>query len=373
MLVATRWQSCGCWLPDFLLTENQKPSVLEKTKKKLVSKRGPSLERRRRQGHPTDEINADAECKLPSEEEVEDSVVLVDTAYADDLKGETFKHRKSVKEKDLSVPAQNKMLAFQSEFYTACTVGDKVELERLITGYSNEILQGLDNFSAAISLPLNSQGHTLLHIACQKCHSHLIPYLLGIGCDPAKPDEKNVVPYLSTQNKAVRNEFRIFMESFPEKYDYIKAQVPGPLTREMVALKDSKDSERRKELNKKKKDRLKVKKAEAAAQRAEDEEKARFLALSDREKRALAAERRLLQAAGTQSKVPQVLNRCHHCAKDITGKTPFEYLNYTFCSPQCLKLHRQAQKEYYYVSILISNNHKKIMFIAMQHDIIHLF
>jgi len=35
-------------------------------------------------------------------------VVLVDTAYADDLKGETFKHRKSVKEKDLSVPAQNK-------------------------------------------------------------------------------------------------------------------------------------------------------------------------------------------------------------------------------------------------------------------------
>lgn len=41
----------------------------------------------------------------------------------------------------------------------------------------------------------------------------------------AYSDEKNVVPYLSTQNKAVRNEFRIFMESFPEKYDYIKAQV----------------------------------------------------------------------------------------------------------------------------------------------------
>jgi len=42
----------------FTSTLDQKLSVLEKTKKKLVSKRGPSLERRKRQGHPTDEINA---------------------------------------------------------------------------------------------------------------------------------------------------------------------------------------------------------------------------------------------------------------------------------------------------------------------------
>ena len=35
-------------------------------------------------------------------------------------------------------------------------------------------------------------------------------------------------------------------------------QIPGPLTRAMIAEKDAKDSERRKEVNKKKKEKLKV-------------------------------------------------------------------------------------------------------------------
>lgn len=38
-------------------------------------------------------------------------------------------------------------------------------------------------------------------------------------------DDKNVVPYLSTQNKSVRNVFRFFMADYPQKYDYQKAQV----------------------------------------------------------------------------------------------------------------------------------------------------
>ena len=38
-------------------------------------------------------------------------------------------------------------------------------------------------------------------------------------------DDKSVVPYLCTQNKNVRNEFRIFMGENPDKYDYSKAQV----------------------------------------------------------------------------------------------------------------------------------------------------
>ena len=46
------------------------------------------------------------------------------------------------------------------------------------------------------------------------------------------------------------------------------------------------------------------------------QEKNRYLALSDREKRALAAERRIQALAGTAV----VLNRCFQCGVDITGK-----------------------------------------------------
>ena len=39
-----------------------------------------------------------------------------------------------------------------------------------------------------------------------------------------------------------------------------------------------------------------------------------------------------------------VFSRCYCCAKDITGKVPFEYSNYVFCSPTCLKTHRNTLK-----------------------------
>ena len=54
----------------------------------------------------------------------------------------------------------------------------------------------------------------------------------------------------------------------------------------------------------------------------QEEEKRRFLALSDREKRALAAERRILAASSDKGAAAEamVLSRCYECGADISGK-----------------------------------------------------
>lgn len=77
------------------------------------------------------------------------------------------------------------MLPYQSEFYTACKLGDQEGLRSLVDAHRGEMEAGSDQFSAVISLPLNRQGHTLLHVACEHTHNHLVQYLLDIGCDPS--------------------------------------------------------------------------------------------------------------------------------------------------------------------------------------------
>jgi hypothetical protein len=72
-----------------------------------------------------------------------------------------------------------------------------------------------------------------------------------------------------------------------------------------------------------------------------------YLNLSDREKRALAAERRILaQSSGVTQQDDKniVLSRCFQCACDITGKVPFEYDNNRFCSTKCVKEHKNKAK-----------------------------
>ncbi|XP_067943431.1 tRNA endonuclease ANKZF1-like isoform X3 [Watersipora subatra] len=248
--------------------------------------------------------------------------------------------KSSVKSKECSKLIAPPKLEFvrQSEFYTACLLGDDQKLQVLVTETSDECT----DLSAVASLPVNKEGKTLLHIAAENTHPSLIRPLLEMGCDPSVSDGKKVVPYLSTKNTTIRDQFRLFMAEFPEKYDYEKAKIPGPLTLEEAEVKNAKKQKKAKQMNQKRKEQQKIKKAEAALTRKEEEEKARFLALSDREKRALAAERRILDSMGRDNS--KVVLRCHQCAGDITGKVPFEYSNNTFCSPVCLKQHRLANR-----------------------------
>ena len=80
----------------------------------------------------------------------------------------------------------------------------------------------------------------------------------------------------------------------PDKFDYKIAQIPAPLDKEEEEERERKASEKKKAQREKKREKEKNQKAEDAKVKAEEAEKQRFLNLTDREKRALAAERRLM-------------------------------------------------------------------------------
>merc|ERR1712034_185631 len=138
-----------------------------------------------------------------------------------------------------------------------------------------------------------------------------------------------------------RNVFRKFMGEYPEKYDYKTAQVPPPLSKEAEEEKAAKVNEKKKAQRLAKREKEKLQKSEEQKLKKEKEEKDRFLNLSDREKRALAAERRLLNTGGSTAIQKQL---CFSCAADITGKTPFEYADNKFCSVGCVKKHRMKNQ-----------------------------
>ena len=53
-------------------------------------------------------------------------------------------------------------------------------------------------------------------------------------------DSSGRVPYVVAKEKSVRESYRRFMGRWPELYDYRLAQVPSPLTEEMVREKREK-------------------------------------------------------------------------------------------------------------------------------------
>ncbi|XP_021943085.1 ankyrin repeat and zinc finger domain-containing protein 1 [Folsomia candida] len=194
-----------------------------------------------------------------------------------------------------------------------------------------------DEFLAYLNQPVDSDESNLLHLAAKMNATVLIWVLLELGCDPATKNKNGRVPYSFANNPESRAEFRRFMGQFPDKYDYKMAQVPTPLTAEMEAEK----AEKKKLLNKIKREKEKQKKMEKHQKDKEQADQERFLKLSDREKRAMAAEQRILAQCKRNKEELPVLVRCFDCACDMTGKVPFEYNQNIFCTTKCLSSHRK--------------------------------
>ena len=122
----------------------------------------------------------------------------------------------------------------------------------------------------------------------------MIRTLLLHGADPSVKDKQKKVAYTLAETKDTRNIFRKFMGEFPEKYDYKSAMIPAPLSKEEEDQKLAKQKDKKKAQRDAKREKDKKVKEVEKKVKQEKEEKDRFLNLSDREKRALAAERRLL-------------------------------------------------------------------------------
>ncbi|XP_043302059.1 ankyrin repeat and zinc finger domain-containing protein 1 isoform X2 [Cervus canadensis] len=255
-------------------------------------------------------------------------------------------HRKRVKERK-SIEEERKVPSDENEAFgqneeapkqAACRAGDVGMLKDRLT--ASPLDPGV---LPLLTAPLGSGGFTLLHAAAAAGRGSVVRLLLEAGADPTVQDSRARPPYTVAADRSTRNEFRRFMEKNPDAYDYSKAQVPGPLTAEMEA----RQATRRKEQKAARRHREEQQRKRQEQEKQEREEQRRFAALSDREKRALAAERRLaaqLAAPNPQTSDPAVtvsnIPRCWSCGMSLQGLVPFHYLDFSFCSTRCLQDHR---------------------------------
>ncbi|MEJ1272050.1 ankyrin repeat and zinc finger domain containing 1 [Cricetulus griseus] len=218
----------------------------------------------------------------------------------------------------------------------ACRAGDIEVLKlQLATGPVDPGVMSL------LNAPLGSGGFTLLHAAAAAGRGLVVRLLLEAGADPTVQDSRARPPYTVAADKSTRNEFRRFMEKNLDAYDYNKARVPGPLTQEM----EIRQATRKKEQKAARRQREQQQQKQREQEEQEQEEQRRFAALSDREKRALAAERRFAAQLGApRPPVPDSAavnaGRCWSCGVSLQGLVPFHYLDFSFCSTRCLRDHR---------------------------------
>lgn len=210
-----------------------------------------------------------------------------------------------------------------------------------------ESIASTDIPSDLSKISFGSKSRTMLHVAAENAQNDVVWWLLEHDCNPSVTDGAKRLPFDDAADKECRNTFRRFMAQWPDKYDYKKAKIPSPLTKEQELEQTAKLAVRRKaqrqakqERQREKKQQERIKNEQVKAQQAEEEEKKKFLELSDREKRALAAERRFQQQQQQQEKALQSALRCFMCAQDISGITPFEYNDNKFCTTKCVREHR---------------------------------
>ncbi|XP_048342939.1 ankyrin repeat and zinc finger domain-containing protein 1 isoform X3 [Sphaerodactylus townsendi] len=222
--------------------------------------------------------------------------------------------------------------------FTACKTGDLKTLQHLLGMADGAAQEGEDchsnNMHHLLNASLNESGWTLLHVAAAAGRSAVVRLLLQTGADPAIRDKQNQPPYCVSADKQTRNEFRRFMDEQPEKYDYIQAQ---------TSQMEAKQAERRRAHKAQRKQREKEERESQQLLKQEENEKRCFALLSDREKRALAAERRLAAQFKDSTATLTNTRRCWLCGESLLGRVPFHYLDFSFCSTNCLQAHRQGK------------------------------
>ncbi|XP_048335303.2 uncharacterized protein LOC107423709 [Ziziphus jujuba] len=233
---------------------------------------------------------------------------------------------------------------------------------------------------------------TPLHEATKSGNVDKVLELLEQGLDPCIKDERGRTPYMLASEKEVRNTFRRFMASNPDRWDWHAAKVPSALTKEMEesqaakqAEKDTKRKARAKELKKLRKAREKKAQAQVSGSQnaskivkdggaspsvlknqpqpsyisgiSKEEDLKRAMA-AEREKRAAAAERRIAASANAQSNSTTNTTgssqakgglagdiNCSCCNASLAGKVPFHRYNYKYCSTSCMHVHREALED----------------------------
>ncbi|KYQ88554.1 hypothetical protein DLAC_11283 [Tieghemostelium lacteum] len=193
------------------------------------------------------------------------------------------------------------------------------------------------------------QFGTVLHRASELGNLEMIELLLNSNADPTVSEGlKNQTAYDCAANQKTRDFFREWAGTHLNKWDYQKAHLV-PLTPQQKQEQADKKKLKRKAQKEKEKVKKQQEKVELEEQKKRDLEKQQKQEelkvieqiqmtkimqeskLTDREKRALAAESR---------SNPLLAKKCDNCNQNIPG-VPFERLTYKYCSVACVKSHKQ--------------------------------
>uniref|UniRef100_A0A1A8JXX2 Ankyrin repeat and zinc finger domain containing 1 n=1 Tax=Nothobranchius kuhntae TaxID=321403 RepID=A0A1A8JXX2_NOTKU len=313
--------------------------TLDLRENEIYPSRHRKRKRRKKEGKQLKEEKSNTEAENQEEEEHEATPVEENTQSSTKRKTKA----QSKKQDDV----ESREYGLRDALFTACKVGDVGALSSLLQ-LPQEMPDSCEELESNPSLvlspvslltkPVDSSGFTLLHVAAAAAQKAVVRLLLDAGADPACRDKKGQTPYTVTPDKETRNIFRKYMGENPDKYDYSRAQIPGPLTEEI----ESKKAEKKKAQKAQRKLREKEQKEKKKQELEEEEERRRFASLTDREKRALAAERRLAEQAAATGVGLSNVKRCWMCGESLLGKIPFHCLEYAFCSPRCVQAHRKA-------------------------------
>ncbi|MGH0136262.1 UNVERIFIED_CONTAM: hypothetical protein FKN15_064514 [Acipenser sinensis] len=203
------------------------------------------------------------------------------------------KPRKNKKAQTEHMDRESLEYSLRDALFTACKIGDVATLRSLLQLQEGSpgSPQATEGGGCPVQVPaaapllnqeIDSSGFRLLHVASVAGQRAVIRLLLDAGSDPACRDKKGQSPYSVSTDKDTRNEFRKYMADHPDKYNYNKAQVPGPLTSE-IELKKAEKKRAQKAL---KKHREKEQREERKQKEEEELEKRRYAALGEREKSA---------------------------------------------------------------------------------------
>jgi hypothetical protein len=194
---------------------------------------------------------------------------------------------------------------------------------------------------------------TPLHAAATRGHAEVVQLLLERGADPTRRDFRERTAAQSARGRAAIAAFRRFAVARPDAWDYAAAGVEL-VSEEAAAARARKEAEKRarkRQRDKAKKRAARDEEAAAAAAAAKEaaavaagreaaaaasERAAAVAGMSEREKRAAAAEARLAAARGAAKPCGNPL-----CARPLPA-VPFTRLEFRYCSIECLQAHRVA-------------------------------
>ncbi|KAM4626322.1 tRNA endonuclease ANKZF1 [Discoglossus pictus] len=231
--------------------------------------------------------------------------------------------------------------------FTCCKTGDSETAKQILWHLlpNSEPLSASSGSLASVDVlrlvneRLPAEQRTLLHVAASSGHGEVAYLLMDAGWDPGLRDSAAQTPYSVSPDKITRNWFRKYREDNPDRYKYSKSQIPEPVSVEAEARR----AEKKRAQKAQRKQREKEEKEERVRKEKEEVEKKKFTALSDREKRALAAERRLAAQLKSAEGVESNGRRCWQCGESLLGKVPFQYLDFSFCTTRCLQEHRRSK------------------------------